>query len=196
MELSGDFGAQGSHSFQAAFRSHGRESRIRGFDLFGGTLFDLRLDDRFFSLKLPAEATALEARLDQFEALAAGEKIPFGTLDLLHWLKRGGIPEVRLQDIPALEKRSDIFILYLFSVSQGMAQIHQKILIERTAFLVKQVEIFDSSGFRRGILSFEDYRQIDGRNIPFSVKGIADGKMLKVTFRELSFVPPISETAQ
>jgi len=186
MEISGDFGARGQHRFQAAFRSEGRKSRIRGFDLFGGTLFELRLDDRFFSLKLPSEPLALEAELEQFEALA-GEKIPFGSLDLLSWLKRGGIPDIRLQDIPALEKRPEDFILYLFSVSGGMARLHQKISIERSDFRVTKVELFDPSGLPRGLLTFEDYRKLQGRALPFSVRGVSGGVSLSMKFLEASF---------
>lgn len=189
MEVTAHFGDHGRHTFRASLHFQNDQSRIRGFDLFGGTLFDLRLNDRFFSLKVPSEKAPLEAELEQFE-LVAGEKIPFGSLDLLEWVQRGGIPEPALRDIPALEKGKDFFILYLFSMERGMARLRQKISIERTAFRVKRVELFERSGVRRGMLTFDNYRKLDGRDFPFFVKGAGGGEEIAMTFREVSFGLP------
>ena len=190
MEVTANFGDRGRHRFQASLHAHNNQSRIRGFDLFGGTLFDLRLNDVFFSLKVPSEKMPVEAELEQFESVA-GEKLPFGSLDLLEWVQRGGLPALTLRDIPALEKGKDFFILYLFSIERGMARLRQKIHIERTHFRVKQVELFDRSGLRRGMLTFDNYRKVDGHDFPFFVKGSGGGEGIVMTFREVSFGEPV-----
>jgi len=98
--------------------------------------------------------------------------------------------------IPVLEKSENHFTIYLFSIFEGRAILIDKIIIERTAFHVKRVELFDHTGLRRSIIELDDYRPVDGRDFPFSIKGITGGKTITLTFKEISFPPKTAEHMQ
>jgi outer membrane biogenesis lipoprotein LolB len=178
---------QGGHSFLASWHSKKDTIRIRGFNLFGGTLFELQLEDPTFFLTLPSENKRLEAPLDELEQVAGG-KIPFGSLELLEWVKRGGVPLITGLTVPALEKREGHFILYLFTVEKGRARLQEKIWIERTRFWAKKVELFDRTGLRRGVILLDDYRRVGSRYFPFSVSGNTESKTISQNFREVYWV--------
>lgn len=190
MEVKTQHPDQGGHSFLASWHSKKDAIRIRGFNLFGGTLFELQLKDPTFFLIIPSENKRLAAPLDELDQLAGG-KIPFGSLELLEWVKRGGVPHVAASAIPALEKGDDLFILYLFTVEQGRARLREKVWIERAAFLAKKVELFDRSGLRRGVILLDDYRRIGRRHFPFSIRGKTGGETVSLNFREVSWVTPL-----
>lgn len=180
---------RGGHSFLASWHSRDESIRIRGFNLFGGTLFDLQLSDPDFLLNIPSENMRFQAPLDELEDIA-GEKIPFGSLELLEWVKRAGVPMVNETDVPALEKGDDLFILYLFTLDGDRARLREKVWIERTRFWVKKVELFDRTGLRRGVILLDDYRGVDSRHFPFSVSGKMGGGTVSLNFREVSRIAP------
>ncbi len=186
MQVDADLGARGRHSIQSAVHASKAAVQVRGFNLFGGTLFDLKVDALSFSLKTASEPMPFEAELDFYEDLA-GRQIPFGSLDLLRWVQRGGVPDTDFPKIPMLEKGEVFFTLYLFTVTQGRAVLEEKMFIERSAFRVTRVELFDVTGFRRGIIELNDYRMINGNPFPFSVKGTGRGEAIHLTFKEVSF---------
>ncbi|HIE65678.1 MAG: hypothetical protein ABGX83_01650 [Nitrospira sp.] len=180
---------QGGHSFLASWHSEKDTTLVRGFNLFGGTLFELHLQNSTFFLRIPSENRRLEAPLDELDQMA-GREIPFASLELLEWVKRGGVPHVAESVIPALEKGDDLFILYLFTVEQGRARLQEKVWIERSAFWAKKVELFDRTGLRRGVILLDDYRQVGGHHFPFSIRGETGGETVSLNFREVSWVPP------
>lgn len=190
MEVRADLSDRGIHRFQSSWHSHGDQIEIRGFDLFGGTLFDLGLNGSVFSITIPSEQKHFEGNLELFDEMA-GEKIPFGSLDLIDWVKRRGIPELTTAQVPAIEEREESFILYLFTSERGRGILQQKIWIERTAFRVKKVELFDRAGKRRGMVELNDYRRIDGSDFPFSIRGFSQKATIALRFREVSF-PEVS----
>lgn len=186
MEVTANLGNRGRHTFQASLHAHNNQRQIRGFDLFGGTLFDLRLSGRFFSLSIPSERKTLRGKLDQFEALA-GEKIPSGLINLLEWVTRSGLPEVPFADTPALQKEQHFFTLYLFSTDGNIGWIRQKLQIERNAFRVQQVDLFDLSGSRQTMIKLDHYQKVEGRDFPFSVEGHGPGGKIILKFKEVIF---------
>jgi len=190
MEVKAQRPHQGGYSFLASWHSKEDTIRIRGFNLFGGTLFELQLEDPVFILSIPSEKNKLVAPLDELGQLSGG-KIPFGSLELLEWVRRGGVPLVAESVIPALEKGEHFFILYLFTVEQGRARLREKIWIEQTAFWAKKVELFDRTGLRRGVILLEDYRRVGSRHFPFSVRGTTGDETVSLNFREVSWIMPL-----
>ncbi len=186
MDAKTDLGEQGKFNFQSAWRSKGDLVKMKGFDLFGRTVFDLDLSGTHFSIFLPSQQKVFEGDLEFFDDMA-GEKIPFGSLGLLEWVKRGGIPKVGPDRIPALEKREDVFILYIFSSELNRGFLKEKIWIERSDFRVKRVDFFDRSGLQKGIATLSDYQEVDGRFFPFSIIGDSRGQVLELKFKEVSF---------
>jgi len=186
IEVKADLGKRGKHTFQSAWRSDRNRVKMKGFNLFGGTLFELDLRASKFSVNIPLERKFFEGELEYFDAMTDG-KIPLGSLALLEWVKRGGIPELGPKHIPALEKQDDVFILYIFSTELGLGFLKEKIWIERTAFRVKKVELYDRNGLRKGTIIFDNYRKIEGQFFPFSITGNSRGQILELNFNEVSF---------
>ncbi len=192
MEVKTQHPRQGGHTFLASWHSRQDTIKIRGFNLFGGTLFELQIKDPTFLLTLPSENKRLEAPLNELDQVAGG-KIPFGSLELLEWVKRGGVPVVPPSTLPALEKGDDFFILYLFTVEQGRARLEEKIWIERTRFWTKKVELFDHTGRQRGVILLDDHRRVGKRHFPFSVRGNTGGETVSLDFREVSWITPLQD---
>lgn len=195
VKIEADLGERGRHNIQAAWRSSPEFIHLRGFNLFGGDLFKLDVGATSFSLKTPSDPKAFEADLEFFDQIA-GRQIPFGSIDLLKWVQRGGIPDTAFPKIPVLEKSDDFFILYLFSIFEGRAILVDKIFIERSAFRVKRVELFDYTGLRRSFIELDNYQLVDGREFPFSVKGVSGNEVISLRFKEVSFPPPATEQSQ
>jgi len=186
MEVKADLGGRGKHRFQASWRSDREKVQIQGFNLFGGSLFDLTLNGSSFFLDIPPERKSFEGELDFFSE-AVGIDIPFGSLEFLEWVRRGGGPEISKPLIPALEKGNDHFVLYLFTLRQGNALLREKIWIERAHFHIIRVERFDLKGIRQEVIEFSDYRQIEGRDFPFLIHGSSTARKIRLSLRELFF---------
>lgn len=189
VKVDADLGPRGRHTIQATWSSSQEQIHLRGFNLFGGTLFELDVAAASFSLKTPSDPQAFEADLDFYEEVA-GRQIPFGSLDLLRWVQRGGLPDTTFPKIPVIEKGEDVFVLYLFTLFEGRAILEEKVFIERTAFRVTRVELFEHTGLRNGVIELNEYRVVDGREFPFSVKGTSGSEVMRLTFKEVSFPSP------
>jgi len=187
MDVTANFPQQGRHTFQATLRSEGDQIRFRVLNLFGGTLFDLMIDGPAVSFTFPSEKKKFEGTLDELEDRIQND-IPPGSIDLLDWLSRAGIPDIESPLIPALEKGEDRFILYLFITDGRKAQLVEKVWIERTAFRVRRVETFEASGAVGGVMTLDDYRNVGGHDFPFSVDGESRGQKISARFKEISIL--------
>lgn len=189
LEVTADSQRQGRHTFQASWVFQNGETRIRGFNLLGGTLFELRLVGPKVVLQLPSEHRTIEATRDKFEEQIQAV-VPIGSPALIDWVNQGGIPNPTPPLLPALEKQEDRFILYLLRVLPGKAVLQEKVWIERTAFRVEQVELFDSIGARHALLTFGDYRKLGPRDFPFEVHGESEGANVTLRFKEVLSIGP------
>ncbi|TAK02490.1 MAG: hypothetical protein EPO39_13325 [Candidatus Manganitrophaceae bacterium] len=191
LEITADSKRQGRHTFQASWVFQNGETRIRGFNLLGGTLFELRLAGPRVTLHLPSERRTIEATRDEFEEQIQ-EVVPIGSPALIDWVNRGAIPDPSPPLLPALEKGEERFTLYLLRALPGKAVLQEKISMERTAFRVEQVEMFDFSGERRAFLRFADYRKVGKQDFPFEVRGESQGEKVTLRFKEVSLIGPPS----
>jgi len=185
VEITADSKRQGRHTFQASWHFQEGQTRIRGFNLLGGTLFELRLAGPAVTLHLPSERRTIEAAREEFEEEIQAA-IPIGSLALIDWVNRGGLPDPASPSLPALEKGKKRFTLYLLRTLPGKAILEEKVFIERTAFRVEEVERFDISGKRLGRLIFDDYRKVGQHDFPFEIRGESEGEKMTLRFRELS----------
>lgn len=189
VEITADSQRQGRHTIQASWVFQDGETRIRGFNLLGGTLFELRLAGPMVTLHLPSERRTIEATRSEFEQEIQGA-IPIGSPTLIDWVNRSGLPDPAPPSLPALEKGKDHFILYLLRALPGKAILEEKISIERTAFRVERVDLFDIMGARRARLIFGDYRKVGQQDFPFEVRAESEGEKVALRFREISPMAP------
>jgi outer membrane biogenesis lipoprotein LolB len=189
LEITADSKRQGRHTFQASWVHRNGETRIRGFNLVGGTLFELRLAGSSVTLHLPSERRTIEATREEFEEEVQAA-VPVGSLALIDWVNRGGLPDPAPPSLPALEKGKERFILYLIRALPGKAVLEEKIRIERTAFRVEGVERFDAGGVQRGRLIFDDYRKAGQHDFPFEVRGESEEEKVTLRFREVTPIAP------
>ncbi|WDT74202.1 MAG: hypothetical protein MPW16_13150 [Candidatus Manganitrophus sp.] len=190
LEITADSERQGRHTFQASWVHRNGETRIRGFNLLGGTLFELRMAGPRVILHLPSEQRTIEATREEFEE-EVRTAIPIGSLALIDWVNRGAVPDTAPPSLPALEKGKDRFILYLLRALPGKAVLEEKIWIERTAFRLERVERFAMMGERSGRLIFGDYRKVGRQEFPFEVRGESEGEKVTLRFREVSPAVPL-----
>lgn len=185
VEITADSKRQGRHTFQASWVFQEGQTRIRGFNLLGGTLFELKMAGPMVTLHLPSERRTIEATREEFEE-EIQTAIPIGSPALIDWVNRRGLPDPAPPLLPALEKEKDRFILYLLRALPGKAVLEEKISIERIAFRVERVELFDIMGARRARLIFGDYRKVGQQDFPFEVRGESEGEKVTLRFREVS----------
>ncbi|MBI3802293.1 MAG: hypothetical protein HY282_00835 [Nitrospirae bacterium] len=190
-EITAESRRQGRHTVQASWTARKDSTEIRGFNLLGGTLFDLRVTDPLITLQIPSERRKIEATRDAFKE-EIGAAIPIGSLDLIDWVSEGAVPKGVPPLFPALEKGEDFFILSLLRVLPEKAVLVEKIWIERTAFQVTRVAIFDFTGAPRAELTFGDYRKVGGRELPFEVQAEGHGEKVLLHFKELRPLSPSS----
>ncbi|MGB3940423.1 MAG: DUF4292 domain-containing protein [Candidatus Manganitrophaceae bacterium] len=191
LEITTETRREGRHTFQATWLLQGGQTRIRGFDILGGTLFELRLAGSQVVLTLAAERRTIETSRREFES-QPGAAMPIGSLALLDWVNRGAIPEATPPLLPVLEKGEERFFLYLLKPFPEKGILEEKISIERTAFRVDRVETFDLEGSRRAVVTFDDYRKVGGREFPFDVQGEERGEKISLRFKEVSPLPRAS----
>lgn len=189
LEITADSRRQGRHTFQASWLFQNGETRIRGFNLLGGTLFELRLAGSRVTLHLPSERRTIEATREEFEEEIRAA-VPIGSLALIDWVNQGGLPDPTPPSLPALEKGEDLFVLYFLRALPARAVLEEKISVERTAFRVERVERFDMMGDRRGLLRFADYRKVGQRDFPFEVRGESEEERIALRFKEVSPIDP------
>ncbi|MEK7286168.1 MAG: hypothetical protein AAB035_02590 [Nitrospirota bacterium] len=174
--------------FFARWASDGTEIKIKGFDIIGGTLFDLKILESEIFFSSAGEENFFQGSRVAFSKYLSKQS-SFGMrlewLSLFDWIARGGLPDFADLPTAALEKEDARFVLYFFKPEATKNVLTQKIWIERSAFRVQDVIFFDASGKRSATLLFGDYRFVDGILYPFSVKGKSDGKQIEIVFKEL-----------
>jgi outer membrane lipoprotein-sorting protein len=147
--------------------------RLQGSDPFGRTVFDLIAEGEESRIYLPREDRFLSEESDSLPFLSKGGESILGVHDLLEVLGASGGAYLDPALIPALEKKDDFYILYLFFLGDSRAVLFKKLWLERKYFRLTKEEIFDSAGERRLIISFDDYQKVEDRWRPLKVKAEA-----------------------
>lgn len=172
----------GKQGFQAAlYLTRPDGFRMRGFNLFGGTLFELEYQEGENRLFIPGE----EHTVGMDELLGPSGPLPPGFSDFL------GIPQVVSPEIPVLEKKEEHFYLMMVEVKPDqLPQLKKKFVIERSNFHVEQAIYYSPSGFPEVTLSYEDFREVQEFLLPFKVTGESPYGEARLRFMEMVANPP------
>jgi len=177
--------------FHAAWRSNPQHIKIHGFNLLGGTLFHFELTEETVSFVMPVRRLNLQVSRDKFEE-AAGEKIPLGSLEMLEWVREGGIPKVPPHLVPRLEKNGPLLVLTLSTAVEDKMDLQEKIWIELDKLLVKKVEIFDKDHARRAIMKITEYQKIGVHMIPSSIEWEGPEGTVQLRWIEIDINPQVT----
>ncbi len=174
--------------FWAKWRSRNGAIEIDGYNLFGGTLFNL---------KVAGSEIALASSENNFkgnrEALAQylathHSEIRMEWVSLLDTIARGGLPDFTQPDRPILEKEDNHIVL---SFVNGHDHLTRKVWIERNHLRVSRAIFFNGEGHQNAIMLFDDYRRVDKTLFPFSIRMEARGehetdrRQMEIVFKEL-----------
>lgn len=134
--------------------------RIKGYPQMGPTLFEVVSDGKSLWVYIPKEGKAylsqdLKKRTSKTDFNLQDLRSAFSVAEVLNQ------PDVN----KFLEKREKEYILYLVK-----KRLLEKIWIERSKFLVTEIQRFDKDGSSALDVSFEEYQKINGIDFPEKVR--------------------------
>ncbi|OQW62672.1 MAG: hypothetical protein A4S17_01405 [Proteobacteria bacterium HN_bin10] len=134
--------------------------RVQGFSPIGGPLFDLRLDDDRYRLRLPASGKVYEGQVEQLSAT-----VPIGKpLELSRLALSGAIGTEPVADGAPVELVDDEDRYRLDVHEAGLngaaGPVVRRIWFERTNLFVVQEERLGPDGTVRASATFEDFRPL------------------------------------
>jgi len=170
----------GHQTFDATWRSQKGETELRGFSLFGQTLFRLTASESLLSF-FPSRGEAVHWRPNE----PSGIEMPLGSIALIQAINHAGVP-----DLPEAAhfhlKQGDGLTLTVREIG-GEATVYG---IERTHLNVIRAESFDAAGQWVSTVTFNDYRAIDATVFPFRIEADSrDGKVV-LTLKEVTPLLP------
>lgn len=168
-----------------------RDLRIRGFEpIFPRPIFDFIARGEDFQLRSGKDGRIFEGNVNELLSTSSIEG-PIKFIDLLDVMGAVGAPYIDPSLITVLEKTDDYFILYVIVMHGGKGKLDKKIWIDRIYSQVRKEEIFDLSGSKRMIISFDDYRSIGGIDRPYSISAEREGLKINLRFREIKINPQL-----
>ncbi len=177
----------GRQSFHATWFFERGTTTLRGFNLFGQSLFSLTLSDSGVSF-VPARGEPLQ--WNRADPPPEHPTLALVSSDLIDQINRAGVPS--LPDAPPgnFEKMETLFHL-VQRQQNGTTVLHR---IEPASLHVTRTERFDTAGRMESTLTFGDYREIGktGENepvgFPFVVKGETEAGIVTLTFEEVGLL--------
>jgi len=179
----------GKQSCRVVWESKPGELHLRGFTLFGGTLFDIRRIGTHYSWEIPAKRQSGEA--DQSE-LERRSDIPFKSLDLLGWIERRGIPNIPAWgatpagDRVTVEINQTEIVLHHFPDREEIET--ETIWVDRNNLLVRKVALYRLGHPTPTLIKLGDYRRVGAYDFPFQVEGESEEERLQFRFKEISLI--------
>ena len=166
----------GHQTFEATWRSQKGQTDLRGFSLFGQTLFRLTASESSISL-FPSRGEAVHWRPDE----SSGIEMPLGSIGLMTTVNRAGVPALPEAARFHLKQGDDVTLTV-----QEIGGAATTYWIERAHLHVIRSESFDAAGQWVSTMTFDDYRAIDATAFPFRVEADSrDGKVV-LTFKEVT----------
>ncbi|MBI3598412.1 MAG: hypothetical protein HY201_03010 [Nitrospirae bacterium] len=168
--------------FWARWRSRDGAIEINGFELLGGTLFNLKMKGS--ELTLVSSENNFTGSREGFEQYlkAHHSEIQMEWVTLLDWIARAGLPDLSMSHQPILSKEDDQFILDFFDSDDHLTH---RVLIERARLRVKQALFFNKEGLMLVRMMFDDYRPIRQAFFPFFIKIEAHPRQMEIVFKAL-----------
>jgi len=170
----------GRQTFEATWRSENGQTDLRGFNLFGQTLFRLTASESLLSF-FPSRGEAVRWRSGE----PSGIEMPLGAIEIIATVNRAGVPALPEAAHFHLKQGDDITLTV-----QEIGGAVTVYWIERTHLNVIRAESFDAAGQWVSTVTFDDYRAIDAIDFPFRIEADnRDGKAV-LTFREVRPLSP------
>jgi outer membrane biogenesis lipoprotein LolB len=168
--------------FWAKWHSQKGTIEIDGYDLFGGTLFKLRMSESKVSLasqdnNFQGSRKELEQYLISHDSL-----IRIEWLTLLDWIARGGLPDLSMSERPTLRKdvssKGGRYLVLSFS--------KQDVWIEQKSLRIVDVMFYNLGKFTGMRLS--DYRPVGQIFFPFFIRvelHDTNPMLMEIVFKEV-----------
>jgi hypothetical protein len=168
--------------------SSGATIQMEGFDLLGGTLFELEMEGDQIAL-ITGKGDFYGSR-DQFrEQLKEKENrsIRVEWLTLFDWIARAGLPPCDLfQEKPTgvrVEEQETHLTLHFVEAETAIPI--QTVQVNRATLRITEATLFDPQGEVSAKVWLNDYRSVEKAVFPFLIKMEARGKKMEIVFKEL-----------
>ncbi|HEY5593646.1 MAG TPA: hypothetical protein VIL61_00615 [Nitrospiria bacterium] len=136
--------------------------RLKGFDPFGRTLFDLVSTGDRVRLTIPGEGRVLEGGPDKRE----DPSLPVQSAELRLALSALVGPFVEPGEIPVVERTGAVYLIHLVRVSGAEGRLTKRLWFERSHLTLEREELFQEKGHAATIVEFYDYRSLSGVDWP------------------------------
>lgn len=120
--------------------------RLKGFDPFGGTLFDLIWSNNRVLLTIPSQGRVLEGAPDKRGVPSLPAELGLEAAELRLAVSAIVGPFLESGDIPVLEQVGSNYLIHVIRVSGGGGQLTKRLWIERTHFRLIREEMFERTG--------------------------------------------------
>jgi len=131
--------------------------RLKGFDAFGRTLFDLvSVGDRV-RLTIPGEGRVLESGPDKMD----DPSLPLHSADLRLAVSALVGPFVEPGELPVIEQAGATYLIHLVRVSGSEGRLTKRLWFERGQLQLVREEIFEN-GAGEAVVEFSDYQTRSG----------------------------------
>lgn len=127
--------------------------RLRGFDPFGGTLFDLVWSNNRVLLTIPGQGRVLESGPEKGGGPSLPPEFGLEAAELRLAVSAMVGPFVEPGEIPVLEETGSDYLIHLIRVSGGEGRLTKRLWIERSRFRLIREEIFERAPSTEGLHS-------------------------------------------
>lgn len=124
--------------------------RVKGFDSFGRTLFDLIWSNDRVLLTIPGQGRVLESGPDKREGPSLPAEFGLEAAELRQAVSAMVGPFVESGEIPVLEQVGPNYLIHLIRVSGGGGRLTKRLWIERSRLRLIREEIFERAGSTEG----------------------------------------------
>jgi hypothetical protein len=120
--------------------------RVKGFDPFGGTLFDLIWSNNRVLLTIPSQGRVMESAPDKRGVPSLPAELGLEVAELRLAVSAIVGPFMESDDIPVLEQVGSNYLIHVIRVTGGGGQLQKRLWIERSQFRLVREEIFERAG--------------------------------------------------
>jgi len=119
--------------------------RLKGFDPFGGTLFDLIWSNNRVLLTIPSQGRVLESAPDKRGVPSLPAELGLEVAELRLAVSAIVGPFMESEDIPVLEQVGSNYLIHVIRVTGGGGRLMKRLWIERSQFRLVRQEIFEQA---------------------------------------------------
>jgi hypothetical protein len=136
--------------------------RLKGFDAFGRTLFDLISAGDRVRLTIPGEGRVLESGPDKQD----DPSLPVQAAELRLAVSALVGPFVEPGELPVIERTGAVYLIHLVRVSASEGRLTKRLWFERSHLRLEREELFREKDNAATRVEFYDYRSLSGIEWP------------------------------